>query len=711
MNNMKFHNPYHFVPVESETDKSRWKAAEQYKDRKGYPYLGGGHSRYRKAAYHGQITCTLTTETPVFIGGQRYEAASDQHPARVAPYELDGQPTIPATTLRGMISSVAEAASHSAMRVLAVDTHMSYRKTPARALKGVGQVVESGDDFFIKPLSQTQGNKFKLRTADTVRLDQEEITLKQLANKEGTAMERYYYRDDHFPGRGIPNFFTENGPGRIRGKFRVMDASRRGFPNAGKHRDFFIDIPESEEKLQLPPNVIGRFHALVDSIDETQNKSDTEEYMLLPYHPLGTRRNLDRNGLGHKLRIKDGDLVFYRQQGGQVTEISFSAIWRDGPRKEDGDLAALQDFFDDEEVLPFHHNRHLLSPAERVFGFVEERPTKEEKEDEGKEEKGKDTPATAYAGHMRFGEACWDGSLPKDADSPYMDEVTLKILDSPKPPSPALYFRPKTGSNEHKEGYIEKQRLNPGDHCPQGRKFYIHHRKQDIDKDRHCGSAARELWETCWDESTNYKNLEEREKKGRLKQKTRITPLREGLKFTFCVDFDNLDDYELGMLLYALCPNKEFRHKIGMGKPLGLGTVMLTIESVETIDRRTRYCKQDPFSDERYHERYKERDWIKFRDKFREEAVKISKAAVEALERLGNPANVTRPVHYPQVGSVNDNQLTVPEMELENYRWWVANDNPGRHAHPPPNGGQSLKPLDKTDATDLPVLERLRSKK
>jgi hypothetical protein len=183
MNNMKFHNPYHFVPVESETDKSNWKDAGQYRNRKDDPYLGGGHSRYRKAAYHGRITCTLTTETPVFVGGRRYQAASDAHPARVAPYELDGQPAIPATTLRGMISSIAEAASHSAMRVLAGDTHMSYRKTPARALKDVGQVVESGDDFFIKPLRQTPANKFKLRTTDTIRLDQKEITLKQLANE------------------------------------------------------------------------------------------------------------------------------------------------------------------------------------------------------------------------------------------------------------------------------------------------------------------------------------------------------------------------------------------------------------------------------------------------------------------------------------------------------------------------------------------------
>jgi hypothetical protein len=140
-----------------------------------------------------------------------------------------------------------------------------------------------------------------------------------------------------------------------------------------------------------------------------------------------------------------------------------------------------------------------------------------------------------------------------------------------------------------------------------------------------------------------------------------------------------------------------------MGKPLGLGSVRLTIESVETIDRRARYCDPDPFSSSRYDKRC---DWIKLRDCFSNEAEGISKAAIEALEALGDPAKVTKPVQYPQVAN-----NTGADMELENYRWWVANDKPGRHAYPPPNGGQSLKPLDKTGTTDLPILQKLRFKK
>ena len=39
------------------------------------------------------------------------------------------------------------------------------------------------------------------------------------------------------------------------------------------------------------------------------------------------------------------------------------------------------------------------------------------------------------------------------------------------------------------------------------------------------------------------------------------------------VDFDNLSPRELGLLLYALKPAEGFRHKLGMGKPIGLGGV------------------------------------------------------------------------------------------------------------------------------------------
>lgn len=59
------------------------------------------------------------------------------------------------------------------------------------------------------------------------------------------------------------------------------------------------------------------------------------------------------------------------------------------------------------------------------------------------------------------------------------------------------------------------------------------------------------------------------------KQLTRIMPVKPGVGFKCRVHFENLRDYELGALAWALQlpTDKPYRHKLGMGKPLGLGAI------------------------------------------------------------------------------------------------------------------------------------------
>jgi hypothetical protein len=86
-----------------------------------------GHDHYHPKTYSGRIVCYLTTESPIVIGGQQVKTDENQ-PATVKPVELTpGQPAIPASSLRGLLSSIAEAASNSALRVLD-DKEMFYSK-------------------------------------------------------------------------------------------------------------------------------------------------------------------------------------------------------------------------------------------------------------------------------------------------------------------------------------------------------------------------------------------------------------------------------------------------------------------------------------------------------------------------------------------------------------------------------------------------------
>ncbi len=71
---------------------------------------------------------------------------------------------------------------------------------------------------------------------------------------------------------------------------------------------------------------------------------------------------------------------------------------------------------------------------------------------------------------------------------------------------------------------------------------------------------------------------------------TKIKPIREGAQFSGRIRFENLTDIELGALLFVLDLPKECCHKIGMGKPVGLGSIKITPE-LFISNRKERYKK------------------------------------------------------------------------------------------------------------------------
>jgi CRISPR/Cas system CSM-associated protein Csm3 (group 7 of RAMP superfamily) len=68
-----------------------------------------------------------------------------------------------------------------------------------------------------------------------------------------------------------------------------------------------------------------------------------------------------------------------------------------------------------------------------------------------------------------------------------------------------------------------------------------------------------------------------------------IQPLDYGSEFHFRIDFTNLTKDEFNALLQAVVLDENMRHKVGYGKPLGLGTIELRPTSLTLIDYATRY--------------------------------------------------------------------------------------------------------------------------
>lgn len=79
------------------------------------------------------------------------------------------------------------------------------------------------------------------------------------------------------------------------------------------------------------------------------------------------------------------------------------------------------------------------------------------------------------------------------------------------------------------------------------------------------------------------------EKKRQMKNViTKIKPAKTGAAFSGRIRFENLSQVELGALLFVLDLPKNCAHKLGMGKPLGLGSVKIT-PSLHLSDRQKRY--------------------------------------------------------------------------------------------------------------------------
>lgn len=727
---MTFHNPYHFVPAKGEDRPDDMPMSAWQEGQVGHVTHDRFLTRTEQgvAVYSGRIICRLTTEDPMVIGAERSDDSR-----RVQPFTLDNKPAIPASTLRGLISSLAEAASDAALRILD-NRILSHRVDMQHSLSALGMIVETvGEDgaltFRLRPLALPtmtgpsggaipleeryramfpidRPPLLKVYVGDARQIRSDTFPFQTFSRE----CPQWYYAKLHpqqwNPDHTLPLATGQNRkPGGaqdylvsqipidtitatppqdvderqhyVRGIMRVLGTQgREDIPNTKKH-ELFLPYPEDIETtptFPILPEAIEQFYLLAD-----ERTAARKEEPPLPYEPRGTVRNKapeDEND--QRFRLKDGDLVFFKPNpsGDAVDEIALSAIWRRA-------VGTTHTYFHglSPELLPLHRGRQRLGLAEQLFGFVEYRPEAHQTTE----------TAWALASRVRFA----FGRLHPDPGPPYYDideedGVMLKILDTPKPPMPAFYFKLRNGRGS----YIAKNALHPDHHVPQGRKVYLH--KQ---------ARAIKPWRT-------------NERTENLTQKSWVKPIKAGCSFYFHIDFANLSEPELGMLCYALRPTAEFRHKIGMGKPVGLGKVRLDPVGIWYIDRLKRYQETSLFEATRYHSAWVQADeqpghWPDLYTRERQEyaqglapgpdfaalhaqfAATMDRDIRHAIELLGNPDMVRHEVHTPQV----EEARTPQEREQKTYEWFVANDKASDRQR------QYLAPLT-YETRELPTLER-----
>lgn len=740
---MPFYNPYHFIPVERVDRQSKLHA-----DRAALPDHVR-HDRYVQHTHSGRIVCTLTTVSPTFVGARRTTEPATGRRGVYEGFAIGDRPAIPRSSLRGCVGSILEAATNSALRVLH-DAPLSHRRAREHALSAIGIVdvmKSSPTGLGLLPLvppftldrpvggnggepAARRGNfismfgqtaHLRVYVGDRVRVERLPAILDETFPYRTfdlrTAVKDQYYgmslpelrfnadarepvldlndplvrRHVHVAGdlvlaqlplnghAALPEKWNAQAPGgRTRGIMRVLGSWGRQVPPSKRH-ELFLPFTASDERRPLYPlsrEVCDRFHSLADE----RYEATKDEASPSPFEPRDTRRNTDP--ADQRIRLKPGDIVYFAPSPDftSVVEVAFSSIWR-------ALAGSVHDFFRavDPELLPMSDHRTLATAAELVMGFVSETPAGAPAAGSSAHDQ-KPALVEALAGRIRFSHAVCQ----RTSAEALMEAVPLKVLASPKPPSPSLYFKSANGQG----AYIAKDALRADAHHPQGRKQYLH-------------QTAQGQWRT----SLNDPAL--------MKMQSVVNPIRDGQVFWFHVDFENLSDDELAMLCYAISPSERFLHKIGMGKALGLGSVRIRPAGLFLVERADpnagRYSSQGFFGP-RYtriwgSESPAPSDWPAAYA--RESACLPRVGGVQAPSPVPGPreradgfaasmsANIRRAltllgesvqgnVHVPL--SVNH-----PNPELETFKWFVNNDRDRQPVR------QFLRPL----AEGLPALPTL----
>lgn len=136
------------------------------------------------------------------------------------------------------------------------------------------------------------------------------------------------------------------------------------------------------------------------------------------------------------------------------------------------------------------------------------------------------------------------------------DFVTIDNLSSPKISNVDFYLiKPKNANFWTYDYYIERGKIHLYDGSLRGRKYYWHHHP----------------------ESVRFKSNVEKTKLNKT-----IRPVKEGITFNGELYFDGISKKQLNQLIYILNTGKDgLGLKLGMGKPLGLGSVTCSVSSVE----------------------------------------------------------------------------------------------------------------------------------
>jgi CRISPR-associated protein (TIGR03986 family) len=376
------------------------------------------HDRY--VGLTGRISCELEAVTPLFISDSHaisiHKVDNKDHPTYRF-FQLDGQPAIPATSLRGMIRSVFEGETNSCYMVFDGDKRLFYRDINIAQKMNPGIVkslAEDGKDGKIALCKEAvvgayPGCKWPIVLNASWRTGEKAFA----AIQDG---KRLSY---------VTNLSrSSTASSSIKGWLKITGQN--------------IDKKLSERFFYRPKSNSGLW---VDFSIERQK--DYNEVL------NQQRKEKGFSSIHQHDKLTPGDLVYVELEKGLVRNISATKVPRLRYRSTIGDRLEIKDLYHCSSI-------ESLCPSCRVFGWTYSA------------KKGEKPPLekpTAYASRVQISNA-----MPKEGCNPelFLEDFTLAILQSPKPTTTAFYLL-------NSEGFPDDVDYDSSNAQLRGRKIYRHH--------------------------------------------------------------------------------------------------------------------------------------------------------------------------------------------------------------------------------------------
>jgi CRISPR-associated protein (TIGR03986 family) len=348
-------------------------------------------------------------------------------------------------------------------------------------------------------------------------------------------------------------------------------------------------------------------------------EDEKSKNLTLSYETYQNYKSANRNNRHENTKIpKENDTIWLISDGTNVTEFGYAQIYRKLFKKSIDDLLPQE----------MHHCKDYdsLCPACRLFGWVNSDCVQE------------GAQKIAYAGRIRISHGRIIGNRE------VLGEFPLAILSSPKPTATFFYLLDEKGESKFNVAYANDARLR-------GRKFFRHQRMA---------------------EEKEYKRADNKTDNQNRSLKNVLGP---GAKFDFTICFENLSPIELGALLWAIEMEEGMYHKIGLAKPLGFGSVKLSIENISILDVRRRYSSFSNCGWKTMEKHKKNKFLDLFRGTMENKYGKPFKELdnIKDLTAILSEPSSNLPVHYPRTSET-------PDADGKNFEWFEKNKEYGKKA-------------------------------